>query len=108
LVAPLSLLQYGQCIGSLHRSEKPARQTSAGTTAFLWARRGWVRTSIGLSPEARGHVDDHHVMENLTGKALSPPTKTDAERRGVPAISMRASRPSSSSKKIRISRRARC
>ena len=45
---------------------------------------------------------------NRIGSVLGPPMKIDAERRGLPAISTDASRLSSSSKKIRISSRARC
>ena len=45
---------------------------------------------------------------NRIGKLLGPPMKIDAERRGLPAISTDASRFSNSSKKIRISSRARC
>ena len=66
------------------------------------------RHGLGLAGRLSRPPSKSQFILNRIGRLLGPPMKIDAERRGLPASSIHSSRPSNSSKKIRISSRARC
>ena len=70
---------------------------------------GLVAAGLGmlLAPAAAQFFDERFPM-GRGGSIFGPPMKIDAERCGFPAISTESTRLSNSSKKIRISSRARC
>ncbi len=76
-------------------------------TAFPFSRKCQSGSSNDEAYQDRLPQLDQFIL-NRTGTVFGPPTNTDAERRGSPAISIHVNRANNSSKNSRISSRARC
>ena len=100
--------EYARCQIGLGQTLMQSGRRGGGGAAVRFGLAALSQHGPGPAGRSPRPPSQYQFILNRIGKLLGPPMKIDADRRGLPAISTHASRPSNSSKKIRISSRARC